>query len=96
MDEIKNVSARYEDDLVQLRKKCIQLQQDLKAKHAECNALQKDIDYKEDLIQKHEFDMQKEMEIVVHLNNEVLIETNSTDIHKQIYIFGCLDLHKCD
>ncbi len=72
IDEIKSVSRLYEDDIVQLSKTCTQLQEDLKGKHTECNILQKDIDYKQDLIQKHEFDMQKQMEIIAHLNNEVL------------------------
>jgi len=72
IDEMKNVSRRYEDDILQLRKKCTKLQEDLKAKHIECNALQNDIDYKQGSLEKHESDMRKQMEIVTHLNNEVL------------------------
>ncbi len=71
MDEIKSVSVRYEDDILELRKKCTQLQEDLKAKHIEGDNLKADIDCKQDLIKKHEFDMQKQLNIVAHLNNEV-------------------------
>lgn len=71
MDEIKSVSVRYEDDILELRKKCTQLQEDLKAKHIEGDTLKEDIDCKQDLIKKHEFDMQKQLNIVAHLNNEV-------------------------
>lgn len=71
MDEMKSVSVRYEDDIFYLRKKCAQLQEDLKAKHTDCMNLQKTIDCKQDLIEKHEFDMQKQLDIITCLNNEV-------------------------
>jgi len=71
MDEMKSVSVRYEDNIFYLHKKCAQLQEDLKAKHTDCIALQKDIDYKQNLIEKHESDMRKQLDIVACLNNEV-------------------------
>ena len=37
----------------------------------EHDALQRDIDHKNSLIQKHEFDMQNQVETVAYLNNEV-------------------------
>lgn len=68
---MKNVSNSYENEILQLRKEYIQLQKDLKTKNIACSTLQEDIDHKQDLIHKHEFDMQKQMETVAHMNNEV-------------------------
>jgi uncharacterized coiled-coil DUF342 family protein len=76
IDQMKNLSMCYEDDIDELRKECIELQNDLQAIHSEHDDLQNDIRYKQNLIEKHEFDMQKQMEIVAHLNNEVWKRTN--------------------
>ncbi len=70
---MKSLSVRYEDDIVELRQECNQLQIDLKAIHVERDDLQNDIDYKQSLIQKFELDMQQQIDIVAHLNKEVLI-----------------------
>ena len=70
---MKSLSIRYEDDIVELRQEYNQLQIDLKAIHVERDHLQNDMDYKQSLIQKFEFDMQQQIEIVAYLNKEVLI-----------------------
>ena len=84
---MKNLAVHYENDIVQLRTKCTRLQEDLMAKHTESDMLQKDIDYKQDLIQRYEIDMQKQVEIVGHLNNEVLKQKHLKNLEN---VFRCL------
>lgn len=42
----------------------------------EHEAFQRDIDYKHSLIQKYEFDLQKQVETVAYLNDDVSILSN--------------------
>ncbi len=72
IDEIKNVSIWYKDDIIQLRKESARLKEELKVAYAGCHALKNDIDDKQRLIEKHEIDMKKQMEIFKCLNNEVI------------------------
>ncbi|CAF4087517.1 unnamed protein product, partial [Adineta steineri] len=71
IEDMKNLSKENEDDLVQLRKECSQLKDDLEKTHSEYHTLKNEIDNKQSLIQNYEIDMQKQMEIVTHLNNEI-------------------------
>jgi len=76
IDEINNVSIRYKDDIIQLRKESGRLKEELKVAYAGCHALKNDVDDKQRLIEKHEIDMKKQMEIFKCLNNEVLKQIN--------------------
>ena len=72
IDELKNLPVRDTDeDLFELRQKCDRLHIDLKTARTERDVLQQDIDHKQNLLQKHEFDMQKQVETVAYLNDEV-------------------------
>ncbi|CAF2885591.1 unnamed protein product [Rotaria sp. Silwood2] len=71
IDELNNLSISYKDDIAELREKYIRLQEDVTSTYVEYDKLQKDMDYKQCLIQKHEFDMQKQLEITTHLNYEI-------------------------
>jgi chromosome segregation ATPase len=78
IDEVKNVPVRDTDeDIFELRQECTRFHDELKAVRAERDALQQDIDYKQNLLQKHEYDTQRQVEIVAHLNNEVTLESIS-------------------
>jgi hypothetical protein len=72
IDELRNLPVRDTDEeIFELREKCERFHADWKIARTEHDALQKDIDYKHNLIQKHEFDIQKQVETVAYLNNEV-------------------------
>jgi hypothetical protein len=72
IDELKNLPVRDADEeIFELREKYEHLFVDWKIARTEHDALQRDIDYKHSLIQKHEFDMQKQVETVASLNDEV-------------------------
>ena len=65
MTEMKSASARDQDAIDQLRKRNAQLQENLKAKSIEYDILEEDLQCKED-------SLQKQMNIVTLLNNEIL------------------------
>ena len=65
MAELKTASARYQDDVIHLRKTNVQLLDDLKAEHVECGTLQKDLHDKDESLEKH-------LNIITLLNNEIL------------------------
>ena len=73
IDELKNVPVRDADeDIFALREECIRFQEDLKKVRLEKDTLQQEIDHKQSLILKHEFDLQRQIETVAYLNNEVI------------------------
>jgi hypothetical protein len=61
-----------DEDIFALREECIRFQEDLKTARFEKETLQQDIDYKQNLLQKYEFDLQRQVETVAYLNNEVI------------------------
>jgi uncharacterized protein YlxW (UPF0749 family) len=72
IDELKNIPVRDADeDIFALREECARFQEELKTARAERDALQQTIDHKQNLIQKHEYEMQRQVETVAYLNNEV-------------------------
>jgi hypothetical protein len=80
IDELKNLPVRDADEeIFELREKYEHLHADWKIARSEHDALQREIDRRQSLMQKHEFEMQKQVETVAYLNNEVrfffLLET---------------------
>ena len=76
IDELKNIPLRGADeDIFALREECIRFQEDFKLEHTQRITLQQDIEYKQNVIQKYEYDMQRQTEAVEHLNNEVMLNT---------------------
>lgn len=72
IDELKNLPVRDADEeIFELRERYEQLHAEWKIGRSEHDALQRDIDHKQSLIQRHEFEMQKQVETVAYLNNEV-------------------------
>ncbi len=72
IDELKNLPIRDADEEVfELHEKYERLQVESKISRTEHDALLKDIDHKQSLIQKYEFDMRKQVETVAYLNDEV-------------------------
>lgn len=71
IDKIKSVSTKYEDDILQLRKKYIELQKDLEVKCIESIDLQKDNADKQDSIEKQQLGIEKQTETISQLNIEV-------------------------
>jgi hypothetical protein len=72
IDELKNLPVRDADEeIFELREKYEQLHAEWKIARTENDALQRDIDHKQILIQRHDFDMQKQVETIAYLNNEV-------------------------
>ena len=71
VNDLNNLSKCYQRDFFTLYEKYIQVVKYLLSKNVECNVLKKDIDYKQCLIEKYELDMQKQTEIVSHLNHQV-------------------------
>ncbi|CAF1379791.1 unnamed protein product [Rotaria sp. Silwood1] len=76
LDEINKLKCLPEqnsdEDIFLLREECIRYQEDLKTAHTKHIYLQQDIDYKQNLILKHEYDLQRQLETITHLNNEIL------------------------
>ena len=76
LDECKNVPVRdVDEDIFALREECTRFQDDLKTARAERDTLQQNVDHKQSLIQKHEYDMQRQVETVAYQNNEVRLVT---------------------
>ena len=74
IDELKNLAVRDTDeDLFESKEICQRLQAELKVARTERDVLHQDIDQKQLLIQRHDFEMQKQIETVAYLNNEVRI-----------------------
>jgi len=72
IDELKNLPIRDADEEVfELHEKYERLQVESKISRTEHDALLKDFDHKQSLIQKYEFDIQKQVETVAYLNDEV-------------------------
>ncbi|CAF4112772.1 unnamed protein product, partial [Adineta steineri] len=72
IDDLKNIPVRDTDeDIFALREECSRFHEDLKLVRIERDTLQQNIDYKQSLIQKHEYDMQRQVEIVASLNNDI-------------------------
>jgi len=72
INELKDLPVHdVDEEIFELYEKYQQLVDDYKIARTEYDALQRDTDYKQSLIQKHEFDMQKQVEIVASLNDEV-------------------------
>lgn len=72
IDELKNLAVRdTDDDVFALRNECTQLREDGKTVQIERDALQQNIDQKEHLIRKYEYEMKGQAEMVTHLNNQV-------------------------
>ena len=72
IDEIKTLPIRDADEeMFHLRDKYERLYAEFERLGSDYNLALKDIDYKQNLIQKHDFDMQKQAETAAHLNNEV-------------------------
>jgi hypothetical protein len=72
IDELKNLPIRDADEEVfELHEKYERLQVEWKISRTEHDGLLKDIDHKQNLIQKYEFDMKKQVETVAYLNDEV-------------------------
>lgn len=72
IDELKSIPVRDADeDIFALREECARFTEDLKTVRAERDALQQNVDVKQNVIQKHEYEMQRQVETVAYLNNEV-------------------------
>lgn len=72
MDELKNLPVRDADEeIFELRERYEQLHADWKTVRGENDALKREIDSKQNLVQRHEFEMQQQVETVAYLNNEV-------------------------
>ena len=72
IDELKNLPVRDSDEeLFELREKCERYHAELKNARIEHEAFQREIDNKHILMQKYEFEMQKQNESIAYLNNEV-------------------------
>ena len=72
IDELKNLPVRDADEeIFEIREKYEQLHADWKIARSEHDALQREIDHKHSLMQKQEFELQKQVETVAYLNNEV-------------------------
>ena len=81
IDEFRNLPVRdTEEELFELREKYERLHADWKMAQNENETLQEDINYKQNLIQRHEADMQKQVETVAYLNEEVRIYSR-TDLN---------------
>ncbi|CAF1208086.1 unnamed protein product [Adineta ricciae] len=73
IDEMKTLPIRDADEeIFDLRDKYERLYAEFERIGSDYNLALKDIDYKQSLIQKHDFDMQKQAETAAHLNNEIL------------------------
>ncbi|CAF0886914.1 unnamed protein product [Adineta ricciae] len=73
IEELKNIPVRDSDeDLFALRDECFRFQEDLQTVRADRDTLKQNIEQKQNLIQKHEFEMQRQVEAVAYLNNEIL------------------------
>ncbi|CAF1107005.1 unnamed protein product [Rotaria sordida] len=73
IDKLKSLPEHNSDeDIFALREECIRFQEDLKTAYTNHMLLQQDIDYKQNLILKHEYDKQRQVETITYLNNEVL------------------------
>jgi hypothetical protein len=72
IDELRNLPVRDADEEVfELKEICSQLQTDLKLVRTERDALKQDIEHQQMAIQKHDFDLRKQIETVACLNDEV-------------------------
>ncbi|CAF4097930.1 unnamed protein product, partial [Adineta steineri] len=73
IDELKNLPIRDTDEeIFELREKYERLHADWQISRTEHDTLLRDNDYRQSLIQKHEFDMQKQVENAATLNDENL------------------------
>ncbi|UJR26027.1 hypothetical protein I4U23_007373 [Adineta vaga] len=73
VDELKNLPIRDTDEeIFDLREKYEHLYAEWQHSRADYDAALKDIDYKQSLIQKHDFEMQKQVERVAYLDDEIL------------------------
>jgi FtsZ-binding cell division protein ZapB len=69
---LKNLPVRDADEeIFELREKYERVHAEWKIGRSEHDALQREIDHKQSLLQKYEFEMQKQVETVAYLNNEV-------------------------
>ncbi|CAF4140903.1 unnamed protein product [Rotaria magnacalcarata] len=77
IDELKKKLLEHnsDEDIFALREECIRFQEDVKMAHAKQLVSQQDIDYKQNLIQKYEFDAQQQVKTITHLNHEVILNT---------------------
>lgn len=72
IDELKNLPVRDADEeIFELRERYEQLHADWKTARNENDALRREIDQRQSLIQRHEFEMQQQVETVAYLNQEV-------------------------
>ncbi|CAF3682940.1 unnamed protein product [Rotaria socialis] len=73
IDELKKIPVSDTDEeLFELREKYERLHAEWKIARSEADGLQNDIDYKDSLIQKYEFDTQQQIETITLLNDELL------------------------
>lgn len=69
---MKNLPVRDADEeIFELRERYEQLHADWKLVRTENDVLHREIDQKQSLIQRHDFEMQQQVETVAYLNNEV-------------------------
>jgi hypothetical protein len=72
IDELKNLPVRDADEeIFEIRERYEHLHADWKIARSEHDALQREIDHKQSLMQKQEFELQKQVDTVAYLNNEV-------------------------
>ncbi|CAM2714606.1 unnamed protein product [Rotaria socialis] len=73
IDELKKKLQEHnsDEDIFALREECIRFQEDVKMAHAKQLVSQQDIDYKQNLIHKYEFDAQQQAKTITHLNHEI-------------------------
>ena len=69
---MKEKSESEKNDFIQLKKEYKELEQDIQIKQNDYASLQNDFHDKQDLLDKYQLDLQKQIDIVTHLNNEIL------------------------
>lgn len=85
IDELKKLPVSDADEeLFEVREKYERLHADWKIARNELEALQTDVDYKNGIIQKYEYETQKHVENITFLNQEVSIIYESKIKNKPI------------
>ncbi|CAF4131953.1 unnamed protein product, partial [Rotaria sp. Silwood2] len=75
-----------DEELFELREKYERLHADWKIARNEHDILQNGIDYKDSVIQKYEFDMQKQLETITFLNDEILRQKQELEKEREAIV----------
>ena len=72
IDELKNTPVRdVDEDIFALREECMRFQEELNMVYTERANPQQDINYQQNVIQKQEYDLQRQSETITLLDDEV-------------------------